>query len=210
MNIKKLLTLSNLQINVIFFTSIFVTLLVIPFDSLYFFIKRNPTLVFLSATSYIALLSFRSQRHLARAKNTIDFQTLFHGSEDMKKATKVYVKKIALMTTDELIEMARTDRPAKTNKAVREILNSWERVAVAVRYDVYDEELLYKIYATFLLKSWTTLSPYIKEKQRANPRVYVQLQWLALRWRVRREEFDFSEERKKVRDELKKLRRNPD
>ncbi len=184
---------------------LFVTCLIFPADEIYNFLQKSPTFILLSISAFVALLSFRSQRHLSRSKNTIDFQNDFHSSDLLKRAAKIYRKKISRMTTGDLVCLAMNDAPKAEAFAVREILNTWERVAVAVRYDVYDEELLYKLYATFLIKSWTELSPYVKEKQKNNPRVFVQLEWLALRWKIRRNSFVSRQEKIDLKKALKQI-----
>jgi len=91
------------------------------------------------------------------------------------------------MNTDEILALAITKSPKKEYERVIEILNAWERVAVALKHDVYDEEMLYDIYGTFLLLLCSTVSPFIKQRQSSNHRVYANLSWLYLRWRIRRQ-----------------------
>lgn len=173
---------------VIFWAFLALALISIPPDVLMKFLKKNPTLVFLTISAGIAFISYKNQRHLTCAKNTIDFQTAFHNSKDLNDATTVFSETISVMTTEEISSLAlvksRSDEP---NKSARELLNSWERVAVAVKNDVYDEEMLFNTYASFLLNIWMTLSPYIKEKQKINPKWYVEVQWLAIRWKIRKD-----------------------
>ena len=202
---SRLLDISNSVIYLAVGFVMFTAYLIFPAPEIYTFLQKNPTLILLSISAFVALLSFRSQRHLTRSKNTIDFQNDFHSSDLLKRAAKIYRKKVSRMMTGDLVCLALTDAPKAQAFAVREILNTWERVAVAVRYDIYDEELLYKLYATFLIKSWTELSPYIKEKQKANPRVFVQLEWLALRWKIRRNSFVSKQEKIELKKDLKQI-----
>lgn len=173
---------------VLFYASVALTLLSVPPEILLPFLKKNPTLVLLCLSAVIAFISYKNQRHLTCAKNTIDFQTAFHNSKELNKATTVFADRICHMTSDEVRQLAHVkDRDDKVNKSARELLNSWERVAVAVKNDVYDEEMLFNTYASFLLTIWQTLGPYIAEKQKVNPKWYVEFQWLALRWRIRKD-----------------------
>lgn len=172
----------------IFFFSVFLILSSYKFERIYIFLKSNPTLGFLSVTALLAYKSFFSQRHLAIAKNTIDFQTAFHNSDDVKKATKYFVTVLARMDTAGIESLALRERnQEKGPRSARELLNSWERVAVAVRNKVYDEEMLYNTYSGFLIAVWQTLSPYVHKKRQDNPKFFVEVQWLAIRWRVRRD-----------------------
>lgn len=156
------------------------------FVQIFFFLKRNPTLIFLSVTSVLAYLSWRSQRHLTRAKHTMDFQVSFSDSETMKKAAKTFHTRLCTMSSEELVDLAVQRKPTKEHDRVVQILNAWERVGVALKHDVYDEEMLYDIYGTFLLKLCSTLSPFINQRQAENPKVFVNLKWLAMRWQIRR------------------------
>ena len=157
------------------------------FVQIFHFLKRNPTLIFLTVTSCLAYLSWGTQRHLTRAKHTMDFQVSFSDSETMKRASRTFHLKLCKMTTAEILGLANTRSPKKEHDRVTEILNAWERVAVALKHDVYDEEMLYDIYGTFLLRLCSTLSPFIKQRQSNNHRVFVNLSWLYLRWKIRRE-----------------------
>jgi len=170
------------------------------FIQIFYFLKRNPTLIFLSVTSVIAFMSWRTQRHLTRAKYTMDFQVSFSDSETMKKSAKSFRKHFSRMSTLQLRELASGKKPVKQYKRMSDVLNAWERVAVALKHDVYDEEMLYDIYGTFLIKLWDTVNPFVKERQLENPRVYVNLEWLAMRWKIRR---NASLERKKRLEEKK-------
>jgi hypothetical protein len=169
----------------------------------FYFIKRNPTLVFVSATPFLAYFSWQTQKHLTRAKYTMDFQVSFSDSDNMKKAAKVFKRRLSKMTSEELIELAETGKPAKAHTHVVEILNAWERVAVALKHDVYDEDMLYSIYGSFLLSTCRTLSPYIKQKQAKNPLVFINLQELVICWRSRRDDFEGKRERMDAKIELK-------
>lgn len=173
----------------LFFIAILIFLVVkanFTFVQIFYFLKRNPTLIFLTLTSCIAYLSWGSQRHLTRAKYTMDFQVSFSDSETMRKAAKTFHFKLCKWSTAEIFELAACRAPKKEHDRVVHILNAWERVAVAVKHDVYDEEMLYDVYGTFLLKLCSTLSPFINQRQAANPKVFVNLKWLYLRWKIRR------------------------
>lgn len=173
---------------------------------LYEFLKKNPTLIFLSVTALIAYKNYTGQRHLTLAKNTIDFQTAFHNSDDLCKATKIFNSKLRNLSAAEIAALA--DEAMSQDKktwAARELLNSWERVAVAVRNKVYDEEMLYNTYASFLLTIWVDLKPYVVKKQEKNPKFFVQVQWLAIRWQVRKEDKMSKSKLRKMKQAIREL-----
>jgi fumarate reductase subunit C len=178
------------------------------FLQIFHFLKRNPAVIFLTVTSVLAYLSWRSQRHLTRAKHTMDFQVSFSDSETMKKAAKTFHTLLCNMSTDELVRLSVSRKPSKQHERVVQILNAWERVAVALKHDVYDEEMLYDIYGTFLLKLCSTLSPFINHRQELNPKVFVNLSWLYVKWRARRCGSEDKIEKAKVKAELKQRVRN--
>lgn len=178
------------------------------FVQIFFFLKRNPTLIFLSVTSVLAYLSWRSQRHLTRAKHTMDFQVSFSDSETMKKAAKTFHKHLCGMTSNELISLSTSRKPSKQHDHVVQILNAWERVAVALKHDVYDEEMLYDLYGTFLIRLCSTLNPFIKHRQADNPKVFVNLGWLYVKWKARRCASDDKLQRTQIKEEMKACRRS--
>lgn len=174
-------------------------------DEILHYISVNPTLVFLSVTACMAYLSWVTQRHLTRAKHTMDFQGDFSDSEHILKATAIYKTKINLMTKQELIDLAKNDLPSEELDSLKYLLNTWERVGIAVRYDVYDDEMLYETYGTFLLKLCVYLHPYIKQRQSGNVRTYANLMWLYLSWKVRRQEGVDAVKQRKLKKALSDL-----
>lgn len=198
---------SNTKLLYLIFCFTFVAALIVKanysFIQIFFFFKRNPTLIFLSVTSVLAFLSWRTQRHLTKAKHTMDFQVSFSDSETMKKAAKTFHTRLCKMTSEEIVSLAAMRHPAKHHAHVVQILNAWERVAVALKHDVYDEEMLYDIYGTFLLKLCSTLSPFINYRQEENPKVFVNLKWLAMKWQVRRCASNDKAEKLRVKAEYK-------
>ncbi len=73
---------------------------------------------------------------------------------------------------------------------IRELLNTWERAAIAIRQNVYDERLLYNAYGTSVIWIWKQTRPYIRQRQAANPRLYVNFDWLAITWLIRRDSLE--------------------
>ena len=172
---------------VLFFFCLLIVLSSYKFGRVYLYLKMNPTIAFLCVTALVACKSFFSQRHLAIAKNTIDFQTAFHNSAEVREATKYFTTVISFLDTEGVKNLARKELSQEEGaKSARELLNSWERVAVAVRNKVYDEEMLYNTYSGFLIAIWQTLSPYVESKRLENPKLFVEVQWLAIRWRIRK------------------------
>lgn len=150
------------------------------------YLLKNPTLPVVTITAIVAFFSFMSQRHLARSKNSIEFEENYHSENTEQIATTA---RIALhkLNSNELAELAKQENFTTENaKAIRELLNIWERVSIAVQYKIYDEDVLFNAYAAGLIWVWEHSQPYISEKRKINPRLYINVDWLAIRWLIKR------------------------
>jgi hypothetical protein len=232
-----------------------------------------PTAPVVMVSAIIAYMAFRTQKHLAIAKNTIDFQTAYTISESVLDAEKIIRTQIRTMSSEEIAGLGAmksqallelVDSSSKTaqaldnftretlaaleaqgnvqiqcgagqdsvalaeaqlklsrfadvcregftleaaaqmktagqlNEAIKVVLNSWEKVAIAIQNDVYSDRMLYQAYGTTLISFWNILNPYIRARQKelGNPRLYISFSWLALRWKLKRDSFTSEEERR--------------
>lgn len=66
--------------------------------------------------------------------------------------------------------------------AVTTVLNAMESCANAIRYDIYDEVLIYNIYGAQLAEIYEMTYQYIRERQSKLKSLYVNAEWLAVKW----------------------------
>lgn len=147
---------------------------------------RNPTAPLVLISSVIAYIAFLTTRHLARSKHAIDFETAYHDSPDIRIALGKLSAWSKTASRSDMAQLAQLPSHEMTGH-VRELLNTWERVAIAIRRGVYDDLLLYNAYASTLIGIWQLTLPFIRARQLANPRLYVNLDWLAIAWMIRRD-----------------------
>lgn len=158
----------------------------------YKIISKHPTFLIVLISVIIAYFSYNSQRFLAKAKNTIDFQVNFHNSTETTKHVFFIKDCMSVFTAVDLEKIALGDfesfgkgerkKAKRLDRSATELLNTLERLAVAVKHDVYDDQMLYNNYKSFFLKINEFLSPWIKENQRQNPRWYCEFSRLMHRW----------------------------
>lgn len=152
------------------------------------YIKLNPSAIVLIFSTFIAWKSFKTQRFLTRAKNTIDFEASYHNSKEIQDCEKRVKSSLKSCNADDKKSLALPERFSEPFVSdIRETLNIWERAAIAIKSQVYDEDVLYKAYGSSLIGLWNDLRPYIIAKQEKNRRLYANFDWLAIRWMVRRE-----------------------
>lgn len=148
----------------------------------------NPTFPVILGSAVIAFLAFQTTRHLTRCKHAIDFETAYHQSESLSWAFK---NLLAWSVHASAADTAALASPAmKTHEMLgymRELLNTWERVAIAIRQRVYDENLLYNAYGTSVIWIWKQTLPFIRRRQQENPKLFINFDWLAIRWQIRRD-----------------------
>lgn len=166
----------------------------------------NPTFPVVLISAGIAYFAYRSNKHLTRAKQTIDFETAYHESKKLNKAIKTIVAWAPTVTWEEIAAVAdQPDHEMVTH--IREVLNTWERASMAVRQKVFDEDLLYNVYGSTIIWMWKHLVPYMRQRQTKNPRLYKNFDWLGLRWMVRRGDEKDTEKLEKLKAAIKAIER---
>lgn len=160
------------------------------------FLLKNPTAPIILVSAGVAFASWRSQRQLTRAKHAIDLQNNYLSSERILVDIYKVAELSRQLNATEIERLSCVDVTTANKKdrrqlaSLRTVLNALERMAIGIRRDVYDTELLYSSYATYVIETWTAFLPYIKAKQATNPRYYKNLDWLALEWQTKRDRFN--------------------
>jgi hypothetical protein len=71
-------------------------------------------------------------------------------------------------------------------KAAGKILNAFEGCANAIRYGIYDEDFIYNVYGSQFINFYELTYGLVKARQREFPRAWVNFEWLAVKWTLRR------------------------
>ncbi|WP_210013953.1 DUF4760 domain-containing protein [Pseudomonas palmensis] len=81
-----------------------------------------------------------------------------------------------------------TTAPTATEvwQAAGKILNAFEGCANAIRYGIYDEDLIYNVYGSQFINFYELIYGLMKSRQREFPRAWVNFEWLAVKWTLRR------------------------
>ncbi|RMW23480.1 hypothetical protein ALO95_200384 [Pseudomonas syringae pv. antirrhini] len=66
------------------------------------------------------------------------------------------------------------------------ILNAMEGCANAIRYGIYDEDFIYNIYGSHFIELYELTYGFIKARQIKQARIWVNFEWLAVKWTLRR------------------------
>jgi hypothetical protein len=144
------------------------------------FFSTHPTVPILLIGTVVAVVSLRSQRHLARAKNTLDFDRDFKEKE--MHALQAAHRLMREMTPVELEELGAREIPGEAFRTIARALNVWEGVAIGVRNNVYSERLLRDGYGSTVVWMYRHARPFVDQRQRNNPRYYNNFCWLGTRW----------------------------
>ena len=152
--------------------------------SIWQFLKKNPTAPIMSLATLIAYNSLRTQRKIARVKNALDFQNNYLSSEISKECIANAVQ-IANNRPAEELRVATLN--GQDLRCVREVLNSFEKMAIGIEIKAYDPEVLFRSYASTVLTVWKALRPYIRERQQSTPYVYCHMDKLAADWMMKTE-----------------------
>lgn len=150
-------------------------------------VRAAPTVPVILLGAYIAYRSLRSQRHLTRAKHTLDFDKEF---KEKHKSTLIDAREVFFKYSDErLTELGDKGRLTKKDDdpftVIVNALNVWESVSIALKHDVYDENLLFDAYATSVVWLFKSALPFVKARQKHNPKLFQNFVRLGVRWMAR-------------------------
>ncbi len=152
------------------------------------FLKENPLLFPATLAVFVAVIGIFKQRQTARDKNSIDFESSLELSGDYEESWEVFHVAAANRLDAPLEAFADIEKyGTREDKAIRYILNWWERGANGIERKIYDDSYLYDSYKTHVLTIQTLLSPYIKVVQQRAPSAYEKFNKMALKWRQRRD-----------------------
>lgn len=134
----------------------------------------------------VAIVSVRSNKITARKKQTADFlfasrtdDKLVEGNKclaDLHASPDVNMKKFASR------EQLHTDECAN----IRYVLNHYERVAIGIQSDIYDENMLKKASYSTVIRLHNQAKPFIDGvRESENVAMYYQeFEWLVHRWQA--------------------------
>jgi len=71
-------------------------------------------------------------------------------------------------------------------RAAFALLNALESCANAIRYGIYDEDFIYNIYGSHFIGWYELMYGLIKTRQLKQERIWVNFEWLAVKWTLRR------------------------
>jgi hypothetical protein len=144
------------------------------------FLSDNPTVPLLFVGTVVAVISLRSQRHLARAKNTLDFDKEFREHELQNLRTAIRL--IRMTSPDARERLGRLDLPNDETVTLTRALNVWESVAIGIRNGIYSERLLRDAYGTTIAWFFEHSRPFVGQRRQINARYYENFCWLGERW----------------------------
>ncbi|MGZ0014407.1 DUF4760 domain-containing protein [Providencia hangzhouensis] len=79
-----------------------------------------------------------------------------------------------------------TSEKLEIKSSIVAVLNVLESGASGVRYGIYDEGLIYNTYGTQFIEIYELTYKYIKRRQCHSERLYINAEWLAVKWTLQR------------------------
>jgi hypothetical protein len=147
-----------------------------------------------------AFMGIFFQRKTARENNSLSFQTSLADNEKYEKSIHVVIKAIR-NNTEFPVENFSLKEHHTSDQAVafRYVLNTWERAANAMLHGLYDEKYLYHAHKSMVLLVGIHLRLYISKLQQDNASYFCNLNWLVLKWTIRRDSFEEKETKKRLK-----------
>ncbi|GKV82434.1 DUF4760 domain-containing protein [Pectobacterium versatile] len=132
----------------------------------------------------IAIVSIRMQRKTSREKNALEFDVFYQTNEDIRSHWAVVVK--YLNENKNRYDLKNIEKTDHVFISLIFILNTWERAANAIRYNVFDEDYLYNVLGGSAVRIHDEINIFIESRRAINKLVWVNYEWLVIRWRLRR------------------------
>ena len=135
-----------------------------------------------------AVTNISYQRRTARESNALSFQQKLLDNKEYMNNSALVSRAIANRLDFPLKNYAKPEHKYKEEaKAIRYVLNTWERAANAIKHDIYDDNYLYEAYKSYVIKLHVYFFDYIKVKQNEQNSLYERFVWLATQWRTKRD-----------------------
>lgn len=156
--------------------------------------------VLLLAGVGLAFLTYRTTIRSTRLRNTIDkISTYRHDAKIFQRAITI-VRQQSLNDDGSFATLSKDEQ-----RLVVHLINEWDELALCIRHGVFDEKLLYQNYCAIALEVWTQTRGVIRNFQRANPNHWVAFDWLAVRWRRKRDRHDTTVKAAELRELQRRL-----
>lgn len=78
------------------------------------------------------------------------------------------------------------DKDKDLQRLVRELMGSMEHLSVGANYEVFDEDLIYRMSASYLIRIYKRMDLYIEKAQAKNPYAYIEFKDLIRKFDERR------------------------
>jgi hypothetical protein len=138
-----------------------------------------------------ALINLIFQRRTARDANSLSFQHSLLNDSNYLTNVALSVKAFKNKHNVPLKELAQSHfSDSEEAKAIRYVLNTWERSANAMRHGIYDEKYLYEAHKSMVLHFGVILREFVNEKQKEQISFFENFSWLVLKWTIRRDSFE--------------------
>lgn len=182
---------------------------------IYFIFDQNELFYSAGAILLSAILALSAaffnvyfQRRTAKDSNSLHFQQALSSDTTYLSQTKLIIAAIKNKQNIAIADYAKSpyNEDAKA-EAIRFTLNVWERAANAMQHGIYDEEYLYHAHKSMVLYLGVHLREYIQARQVENISYYSNLNWLILKWAIRRDSFEERVTKAQLKQIFKQLNR---
>lgn len=134
----------------------------------------------------VAIVTVRKARQTARDKNSIDFETTYKKSQEIRNAWTHYKSQIKKMSKQDISNLF-NNPDSQGFKACIVLLNEWERAGNGVYSRLYDGRFLYGVYGSAIVQLHEDLSPFIEEARKEKSKAFIQFTRMYCDWRMRQE-----------------------
>lgn len=136
----------------------------------------------------VAVFAYKAQLKAQRLKSSLEFSKEFSQNEITQDALNIYIKLVKNRLDVPIENWAQSEnQSSKEARAIRTLINEFERLSAGIKHSIYDENFLYESHATSILRAHTNLKPYIDTLNSSNPLLFKRFDELAFRWAIRRD-----------------------
>lgn len=111
-----------------------------------------------------------------------DFNKHNLSENEYKRITEKPNKKKTHHDKERLSQHNLLNEKVKVSNSLKHVLNAMEACSNAIRYSIYDEELIYNIYGSQMIEIYEMAYSYIRCRQLRQKRLMINAEWLAVKW----------------------------
>jgi hypothetical protein len=138
----------------------------------------------------MAAFAISANREIARNRATLDYIERYESTDFYQKISEAFHSIRRRPNGFDDLFVPQTDDNKKLRYSVIQYLNHYENISIGIQFGTLSEEIYYRAFRGAVVADWELAWPFVKNLRDGipggrppSPRAFVELQWLAERWK---------------------------